>query len=74
MFPTSEDMGHPTLTTTLDVLQAQDAATQARLRYARAVVSYNQAQVNLLAALGLISEESLLGTDASTGQAQSADG
>lgn len=47
--------------TTLDVLQAQDAATQARLRYARAVVSYNQAQVNLLAALGLISEDIFLG-------------
>lgn len=46
--------------TTLDVLQAQDAATQARLRYARAVVSYNQAQVNLLASLGLLSEETLL--------------
>ncbi len=45
--------------TTLDVLQAQDAATQARLRYAQAVVGYNQAQVNLLAALGLLSEESL---------------
>jgi len=46
--------------TTLDVLQAQDAATQARLRYARAVVGYNQAQVNLLAALGLLSEDTLL--------------
>lgn len=46
--------------TTLDVLQAQDAATQARLRYARAVVGYNQAQVNLLAALGLLSEDALL--------------
>jgi outer membrane protein TolC len=39
--------------TTLDVLQAQDAATQARLRFAEAVVRYNQAQVRLLAALGL---------------------
>ncbi|MFQ5591961.1 MAG: TolC family protein [Phycisphaerae bacterium] len=46
--------------TTLDVLQAQDAATQARLRYAGAVVGYNQAQVNLLAALGLLSEDALL--------------
>jgi len=44
--------------TTLDVLQAQDAATQARLRYAHAVVRYNQAQVNLLAALGLLTEGS----------------
>jgi len=46
--------------TTLDVLQAQDAATQARLRYARAVVSYNQSQINLLAALGLLFEDALL--------------
>jgi outer membrane protein TolC len=47
--------------TTLDVLQAQDAATQARLRYARAVVGYNQAQVNLLAALGVLSTDAFLG-------------
>lgn len=40
--------------TTLDVLQAQDAATQARLRFAEAVVRYNQAQVRLLASLGLL--------------------
>ena len=45
--------------TTLDVLQAQDAATQARLRYAEAVVRYNQSQVNLLAALGLLDENAL---------------
>ena len=45
--------------TTLDVLQAQDAATQARLRYAEAVVRYNQSQINLLAALGLLEEQSL---------------
>ena len=44
--------------TTLDVLQTQDAATQARLRFAEAVVRYNQAQVRLLAALGLIGEPS----------------
>ncbi len=43
--------------TTLDVLQAQDAATQARLRYADAVVRYNQSQVNLLASLGLINRD-----------------
>ncbi len=49
--------------TTLDVLQAQDAATQARLRYAGAVVGYNQAQVNLLAALGLLSESAFFGSD-----------
>lgn len=40
--------------TTLDVLQAQDALDQARLRHAEAVVRYNQSQVNLLAALGAI--------------------
>ena len=42
--------------TTLDVLQAQDAASQARLRYAEAVVRYNQSEVDLLASLGLIDE------------------
>jgi outer membrane protein TolC len=47
--------------TTLDVLQAQDALTQARLRHILAVVGYNQAQVNLLAALGLVDPETLLG-------------
>ena len=45
--------------TTLDVLQGQDAVTQARLRYAEAVVRYNQSQVNLLAAVGLLDESSL---------------
>ncbi len=40
--------------TTLDVLQAEDAATEARLRYAQAVVRYNQAQINLTAALGVL--------------------
>ena len=45
--------------TTLDVLQAQDAASQARLSYAEAVVHYNQSQVDLLAALGLVDEEGL---------------
>ncbi len=43
--------------TTLDVLQAQDAASQARLRYAEAVVRYNQSEVDLLASLGLIDEK-----------------
>ena len=37
----------------LDVLQAENAAEDARLRYVTAVVRYNQSQVNLLAALGL---------------------
>ena len=46
--------------TTLDVLQAQDAVTQARLRHAEAVVRYNQSQVNLLAAIGLLDEPSLV--------------
>jgi outer membrane protein len=38
---------------TVDVLQAEETAEQARLRYASAMVHYNQSQVNLLAALGL---------------------
>ncbi len=46
--------------TTVDVLQAQDAATRARLRYAEAVVRYNQSQVDLLAALGLLDDSTLL--------------
>ncbi len=45
--------------TTLDVLQAQDAVTQARLGYAEAVVRYNQSQVNLLAALGLLDQSTV---------------
>ena len=45
--------------TTLDVLAAQDAVAQARYRYAQAVVRYNQTQVNLLAALGLLNEQTL---------------
>ena len=63
--------------TTLDVLQAQDAATQARLRYAAAVVRYNQSQVNLLAALGLLSEETLTATltsDATDAESSSTEG
>ena len=40
----------------LDLLQAQDAVNQARLNYATAITSYNQSQVNLLAALGLIDQ------------------
>lgn len=42
--------------TTLDVLQAQDAVNQARLRHAAALVRYNQAPVDLLAALGVLNE------------------
>jgi outer membrane protein TolC len=39
---------------TVDVLQAEDALNDAQLRYANAATAYNQSQVNLLAALGLI--------------------
>jgi outer membrane protein TolC len=45
---------------TIDVLQAQRAVDDARLRYAEAVVRYNQSQVNLLAAMGVLDEHSLL--------------
>lgn len=45
---------------TLDVLQAQDAVAQARLSFAEAVVRYNQSEVNLLAALGLLNDETAL--------------
>lgn len=44
---------------TLDVLQAEDSVDQGRLRYADAVVKYNQSQVNLLAAIGLMDELSV---------------
>lgn len=44
----------------LDVLQADDEVNSARLRYASAVVRYNQSQVNLLSALGLLSSQTLL--------------
>jgi outer membrane protein TolC len=44
---------------TIDVLQAQNAAEKARLRQATAMVRYNQAQINLLAALGLIDQTNL---------------
>lgn len=40
----------------LDILQAQDAVNQARLNYANAITSYNQSQVNLLTALGLVDQ------------------
>jgi outer membrane protein TolC len=42
---------------TVDVLQAEDTAAQARLRYVDAVIHYNQAQVDLLAALGLLTTD-----------------
>ena len=46
----------------VDVLVAQDAADQARLQYATAVVQFNQSQVNLLATLGLIDEANVTAT------------
>lgn len=39
---------------TVDVLLAQDALNDAKQRYANAVVKYNQAQVDILAALGVL--------------------
>lgn len=45
---------------TLDVLQAQAALDRARLRYATALVRYNQSQVNLLSALGLLDEQNVV--------------
>jgi outer membrane protein TolC len=44
---------------TIDVLQAEAAANQARSRYAAALVRYNQAQINLLAAMGLLDQNAL---------------
>jgi len=58
--------------TTLDVLQAQDAVAQARLRHAAAIIRYNQAEVNLIAALGLLDQAAIvdvLGTEPTTGPA-----
>ncbi len=46
---------------TLDVLVAADAAYQARLHRATAIVRYNQAEINLLAALGLIDQANVQG-------------
>jgi outer membrane protein TolC len=43
----------------LDVLQAEDELDVARVRYADAVVHYNQSQVNLLASLGLLSTSTM---------------
>ena len=64
--------------TTLDALQAEDAVAQARLRYAEAVVRYNQAEINLLAALGVLDAHTLGATvaqaDATAHDNASADG
>jgi outer membrane protein TolC len=43
----------------IDVLQAQNELDAARLRFADAVIRYNQSQVTLLAALGLLEKSSL---------------
>jgi outer membrane protein TolC len=43
----------------VDVLQAEAAADQARARYATAIVRYNQSQINLLAALGIIDQTNI---------------
>lgn len=43
----------------LDVMHVESSLAQARLHYAAAVSRYNQAQVSLLAALGLLRAESL---------------
>lgn len=48
----------------IDVLQAQDAADQARLRYATTLVQYNRSQINLLAALGLMDEANIVAASA----------
>lgn len=46
---------------TIDVLQAEDALNEASQHYANAVINYNKAQVNLLAALGLLDKEKIAG-------------
>jgi outer membrane protein TolC len=45
----------------VDVLLAEAAAEQARARYATAIVRYNQSQIDLLAALGLIDQTNIDG-------------
>ena len=52
---------------TIDVLVAQDAADQAGLHYATAVTRYNQAEINLLAALGLIDQLNVVGKSTARG-------
>lgn len=46
--------------TTLDVLHAQSSLAGARSRHATAVIRYDQAQIGLLAALGLLDRNALL--------------
>lgn len=45
--------------TLLDVLHTQSSLASARLRYSEAVVRYNQAQISLLAALGIMDDSTL---------------
>jgi outer membrane protein TolC len=52
----------------VDVLVAQDAADQARLHHVTAITRYNQAEINLLAALGLIDELSVVGQSTANGR------
>jgi len=52
----------------IDVLVAQDAADQARLHYVTAVARYNQAEINLLAALGLIDQLSVVASRRRSGR------
>ena len=47
------------------VLRAEDLLDSARLRHADAVLRYNQSQINLLAALGLLEERTFQCTTAS---------
>ena len=44
----------------VDVLSAEDLLDSARLRYADAVLHYNQSQINLLTSLGLLQEHTFL--------------
>jgi outer membrane protein len=48
----------------LDVLQTEDAVSQARLRHASAIINYNKSQVNLLAALGLLDQANVAAVSA----------
>jgi outer membrane protein TolC len=50
----------------VDVLKAEDLYDSARLRHADAVLRYNQSQVELLAALGLLDAQRLTPVSAST--------
>jgi outer membrane protein TolC len=55
--------------TTLDVLQSQDALAHARVRLADAIARYNQSQLNLLAALGLLQDSPSSRTQSERAQA-----